>query len=156
MRYPWTEAPLLLHIRAIMFPNFDPSKMDPKLMMEISQLVQQLPPQKLNQLQTIMHNMMAGYDVRKELEEFEQGLPPGFREKLMTMMAGQYGGEAGGRMGMSMLNRESAGTSTASAPAPDGNMDLRRARLTILQAVADGEMTPDEAERLLFPEESQT
>src|ERR1700756_2436014 len=74
-----------------MMPNFDPSKMDPKVMMELSQLIQQLPPEKLGKMQTLMHNMMAGFDVRKEMEEFERGLAPDFREKLMALIGGQVG-----------------------------------------------------------------
>ena len=62
--------------------NFDPSKMDPKHLMEMSRLIQQLPPDQLNRMQTLMHNMMAGYDVRAEMEIFEKSLPPGFREKF--------------------------------------------------------------------------
>jgi hypothetical protein len=128
-----------------MFPQFDPSKMDPKALMEISQLIQQLPPEKLSRLQTLMHNMMAGFDVRKEMEEFERGLPPGFREKLMGLMAQQAG--------------TSYAPSAPSAPSADieisseshADMDLHQARLTILKAVADHKMTPEEAERLLFP-----
>lgn len=38
------------------------------------------------------------------------------------------------------------------SPATAAEMDLRNARMTILQAVADGRMSPDQAEKLLFPE----
>ncbi len=44
--------------------QFDPGKMDPKLLLEISQLVRELPPDKLTRMQSLMHNMMAGFDVR--------------------------------------------------------------------------------------------
>src|SRR4051794_41002489 len=72
-------------------PPFDPSKMDPKVLMQLTQLIQQLPPAQLNQMQSLMHNAMAGLDVRREMEEFEKNLPPGFREKLMSLMASQAG-----------------------------------------------------------------
>ena len=114
--------------------GFDPNKLDPKLLMELSRLVQQLPPEQVNRMQMLMHNMMAGYDVRKEMEEFERSLPPDFRDKLTGIM----------------------GTQTAAAmpvPAvkPDPvSMDLHEARLTILRAVAEGRVSPEEAEGLLF------
>ena len=123
-----------------MIPPFDPSKMDPKVLMELSQLVQQLPPEKLGKMQTLMHNMMAGYDVRAEMEEFEKSLPPGFREKLMSFSS---------VMGAS---QEPAIEVQQPASSPPGNpqMDIHEARLTILRGVADGKIDPEEAERLLF------
>lgn len=114
--------------------NFDPSKMDPKVMMELSELVQKLPPEKLQQMQSLMHNMMAGFDVKREMEEFEKGLPPGFRETVMSLMASQAK--------MEMTSQEPAAVA--------GSMDVHKARMTILEAVADGKMTPEEAEKLLF------
>jgi len=118
------------------FPPIDPSKMDPKVLMQLSQLIQSLPPEQLNRMQTLMHNMMAGHDVRKEMEEFEKSLPPGFREKLMSIMA-------------------SAPIETSSTPVPssqeqNSEMDLKEARLTILRAVAAGQISPEEAEKLIF------
>ena len=117
-----------------MFPQFDPSKMDPKVLMELSTLVQTLPPDMINRMQQMMHNSMAGFDTRKEMEEFEKTLPPDFREKLMTLMAGQMG----------------AISASAPAPVATGEMDVRGARLTLLRAVAEGRMTPEDAERALF------
>jgi hypothetical protein len=111
--------------------NFDPSKMDPKLMMEMSRLVQQLPPEQLSRMQTLMHNMMAGFDVRAEMEAFERTLPAGFREKLMSMMGGQ-----------SEIQTESP----ASAP-----KTIDEARLTILRGVAAGQLSPEQALGMLFP-----
>lgn len=122
-------------------PSFDPSKMDPKALMELSQLFQQLPPSELGRMQTLMHNMMAGYDVRKDMEEFERSLPPGFREKLMALVGGQAGFPAMG----------GAANEPIEVSAPAADMDLHQARITILQAVADGNMTPEQAEGLLFP-----
>src|SRR3954468_21594390 len=69
-----------------MFPNFDPSKLDPKMMMELSQLIRELPPEQLTKLQSLMHNMAAGFDVRSELEELEKSFPSGFREKMAALM----------------------------------------------------------------------
>lgn len=122
--------------------------MDPKVLMELSTLIRQLPPEQLSRMQAMMHNMMAGFDVSREMEEFEKTLPPGFREKIMSLMGGQFpGGMPAG-----------AGSASAASSAPieaevvhsDEQMDLRQARLTILRAVQGGSMTPEEAERLLF------
>lgn len=151
-----------------MFPNFDPSKLDPKVLMELSQLVSQLPPDKLNRMQTLMHNMMAGFDVKAEMEEFEKSLPPGFREKVAQIMLSSganpfaaFGGAPGGSASPA-AGATSAAMPTAASAAPaseevlepevetEGEMDMRRARLTILRAVADGQMSPEEAEKLLF------
>lgn len=134
--------------------NFDPSKLDPKLLMEISQLVQQLPPEKLSRMQSIMHNMMAGFDVRKEMEEFEQSLPPHFRVKMATLFAAnadKLGNLAGQAQDIETTAEHlpSADEVTSEAQ-PTTELSMREARLTILRAVADGRMPPEEAERLLF------
>ena len=138
-----------------MFPNafgFDPSKMDPKTLMELSILVRELPPEQLSRMQTLMHNMMGGFNVQKEMEEFERTLPAGFRDKLMGIMM------RGGAM--------SAGAPTPGAPAAapieeaqvistgpqvTPEMSVRDARLTVLRAVAEGSMDPEDALIALWP-----
>lgn len=132
------------------WPPFDPSKMDPKLLMELSQLIQQLPPQQLNRLQTLMHNMMAGIDVRRELEEFEKSLPPGFRDKLMALMASNPSAFVPSAAPSAATSSAAASPAAETGIRFDSSMDLREARLTILRAVAEGRLTPEEAERLLF------
>jgi hypothetical protein len=111
--------------------NFNP---DPKALMEMSQLIQQLPPAQLSRMQTLMHNMMAGFDVSKEMEEFEKSLPPGFREKLMSVMG-------------------PTASTPISSDAPPNEMpkDMSEARLTILRAIAEHQITPEQALQLLFP-----
>lgn len=136
-----------------MFPGFDPSKMDPKVLMELSQLVQGLPPDKLNQMQTLMHNMMAGHDVRAQMEEFERNLPPDFRMKIASLMGTQLGTGAFGGMPpahqvMSPLSQPVS--SVIDGPAPE--MDMREARMTVLRGVASGSISPEEAEQILFPQ----
>jgi hypothetical protein len=113
--------------------GFDPTKMDPKVMMQMAELVRQLPPEKISRMQTLMHNMMAGFDVKKDMEEFERGLPQEFREKLVSVMG-------------------SSVTETPSPSVPPAEMGIRDARVTLLRAVAEGRMTPEDAEKLLFPE----
>ena len=126
-------------------PPFDPSKMDPKMMMQLSELMSQLPPAQIQRMQTLMHNMMAGFDVKKDMEEFERTLPPGFKERMMSIMGS---GVASGALPPFSTPQNQ---STIEVPA-SAEMDLHNARLTILQAVADGRMPPDQAEKLLFPE----
>lgn len=140
-------------------PAFDPSQMDPKKLMELSKLVQQLPPEQLSRMQTLMHNMMAGFDVRKEMEEFERGLPPGFREKLMAVMGASganpfaAAGPAYEPRPPSMAMASHPPTSSEVEPATlNREMSLREARVTLLRAVANGSITPEDAEKLLFPE----
>jgi hypothetical protein len=121
---------------------FDPSKMDPKVLMEMSQLVQQLPPNQIQRMQTLMHNMMAGFDVRRDMEEFEKSLPPGFREKLTNLML---------RSGVNPPAAEAAPKEMPQEIPQEipKEINVREARLTILKAVAEGSMTPEEAEKLL-------
>jgi hypothetical protein len=128
------------------FPQFDPSKMDPQVLMQLSQIIQQLPPEQLNRMQTLMHNAMAGHDVQKDMEEFERNLPPGFREKLMGLMAGQSGAAFGATPPMA----ESVVSASGNPGLSTEQMNLHEARMTILRAVADGRMPPDQAEKLLF------
>jgi hypothetical protein len=122
-------------------PPFDPSKMDPKVLMELSQLFQKLPPDKLMKMQSMMHNMMAGFDVRAEMQEFEKSLPPDFLSKMMTLMGGQMGEAFGPHPTPPTIETSST---------PSAAMNLREARLTILRGVAEGKLNPEEAERLLF------
>ncbi len=138
-------------------PGFDPSKMDPKLLMELSQLVQQLPPEQLSRMQALMHNAMAGFDIRKEMEEFEKSLPPGFKQKIVALMAGSSPQDFAKSAELSSSSQISQGpTASVNAEGQPLNqevshpLDVREARLTILQAVADGQMSPSEAEKVLF------
>ena len=119
--------------------NFDPSKMDPKLLMEMSKLVQQLPPEQLNRMQTLMHNMMAGYDVRAEMVAFENTLPPGFREKLVSIL------------GTQAFASPNVPTTPQSEIQTESPKSVDEARLTILWAVAEKRVSPEEALKMLFP-----
>lgn len=120
--------------------RFDPGKMDPKLLMELSNIMRGLPPAQLSRMQTLMHNMMAGFDVRAELEEFEKSLPPGFRERLFSVFM-----QAGA---------EPAQPSASERISERNEMSVREARLTLLRAVARGELAPEEAVGLLFGPEA--
>jgi hypothetical protein len=131
-------------------PPFDPSKMDPKVLMQLSELMRQLPPAQIQKMQTLMHNMMAGFDVKKDMEEFEKSLPPGFRDKMMSLLGGP--GAAAAFTPPTPQASNTIEVEPSSTPENSPEMNLRNARMTILQAVADGRMSPDQAEKLLFPE----
>jgi hypothetical protein len=148
-----------------MFPQFDPNKMDPKLLMELSQIVQSLPPDQLNRMQGLMHNAMAGFDVRAEMAEFERNLPAGFREKITRLVAsnpsafGAVGmpggfGAATGESPQQAPIRPMSQTISASAPPAEEvsvpDMGVHDARMTVLRGVAAGQVSPEEAEKLLF------
>lgn len=129
--------------------------MDPKVLMQLSQLIQQLPPEQLSRMQTLMHNAMAGFDVKKEMEEFEKGLPPGFREKLLSLMMGQTSTQGPTEAPTVASIQPISSTTTHSESASSDElspeqMGIHEARITVLRAVADGTMSPEEAEKLLF------
>jgi hypothetical protein len=127
----------------MMFPQLDPSKMDPQTLMELSNLIRELPSEQLSRMQTLMHNAMGGFDVRKDMEEFERGLPPGFREKMLAIVSRQASvvAESSGE-GLKVVDLPVNGETT---PA----MDMREARMTVLRAVANGTISPEDAEKLL-------
>ena len=131
------------------FPQFDPSKMDPKILMQMSQLLQQLPPEQLSRMQSLMHNAMAGFDVKKEMEEFERNLPPGFREQIASLMMKQYAQGAQVEKEVSDVSSSPSLVDSQEGLTSE-EMSLREARITLLKAVAEGKISPEEAERLLF------
>lgn len=138
----------LLHIRGMSspfgLPPFDPSKMDPKILMKLSQLIAQLPPAQISRLQSLMHNMTAGFDVANDLAQFEKDLPPGFRENLVSILSEQGQLDTVKPVASAPVP---AGTSITEEPA---EMNIKEARLTILRAVAEGNLSPEQAEALLF------
>lgn len=116
-----------------MFAGFDPSKLDPKVVQELTELMRTLPSEKLMQMQSIMHNSMAGFDIAKEVQSFESSLPADFRARLAKIML-------------------AAGPLPADAfPKVEPVTDVTDARLTLLRAVRDGELTPEDALKALFP-----
>lgn len=111
--------------------GMDPSKMDPAMMQQMAKTLQRLPRNKLNQLQALMQRAMAGQDVSREAKEFEKLLPPEFAQLGQQMMMAQ--GLAGNAKPAEPLNEESA-------------------KKMIAEAVAEGKMSKDEAQKLLGEE----
>lgn len=121
------------------FIMFDPSKLSPQAIQEISELMRTLTPEQMMKMQTLMHNSMAGFNVTKEVMDFEQSMPPGFREKMARIMYMANGIEV-------------PGTKPAAAPTPiEDPKSESDARLVILRSVAGGLMSPEEALKVLFP-----
>lgn len=129
--------------------------------MALSQLIQQLPAEQLNRMQSLMHNAMAGIDVRNEMAEFERNLPAGFREKLMSLIASNPNAfaQAGAMPGMASppstiqpLSQTMPHSSEEEAEHAfsASDMGMHDARMTVLRGVAAGQVSPEEAEKLLF------
>lgn len=114
----------------------DPSKLSPDMLMKLSRLVQELPPALLIRMQTIMHNSMAGFDVSSEMAAFEAELPAGFREKMARLMYEMHGAVPAG-------SSPEVVDPVVSSP--------REAQLTVLRAVASGDLSPEQALDVLFP-----
>ena len=122
-----------------MFPGFDPSKLDPKVVQELTDLMRTLPPEKLMRMQTMMHNSMAGFDISVDVQSFERDLPPDFRAKLAKILL-----TAG-----PLPTASTSDPATDSAPPPVPS-SIDEARLTILRAVRDGSLSPEDALQALF------
>ena len=120
---------------------FDPSKLSPQAISEITDLMRTLSPAQMMKLQSIMHNQMAGFNVTKEMMEFEQSMPPDFRAKMARIMYMTNGIEV----------PPATTPSVASSPIAEEPKNENEARLVILQSVAAGMMSPQEALKVLFP-----
>jgi hypothetical protein len=136
------------------FPGgFDPSQLDPAMMMQFTQALQRLPKGQLQRLQGIMQKAMSGKDVTREAEEFERTLPPDIQQ-LMMSFAGQMQAMGGGMPGMGGLPGM-GGMPGAQAPidveseAAAPAMSEEQARAIVAAAAAEGKITKEEAEKLL-------
>ncbi len=132
----WVAKGHYFYLEISMFPQLDPSQLDPKTLAELSRLIQTLPPELLSKIQSLMHNSMAGHDVRNEMEALEKQLPEDFRSKIFKIMSSSAGEV----------------TPPAAVPAPPPK-NIQEARLTLLRAVASGSLSPEDALSALFPAE---
>jgi hypothetical protein len=107
--------------------GFDPSKLDPGMMAEMSAALQRLPRGQLVKMQTMMQRAMAGQDVTKEAMELERMLPPGLKE-----MAGR-------------MNIASAMGGAPQAAETADEMSLEEAKRIVEQAKAQGKITEEAA-----------
>ena len=116
------------------------------MLMKMSRLVQELPPGILSRMQTLMHNAMAGFDVKRDMEALEQELPAGFREKMARLMVEMHGVVPGSATSPSAVSRPEVIEAERELSSP------RDARMTVLRAVASGDLSPEQALSVLFPE----
>lgn len=135
-------------------PQFDPSKLDPKMIQMISEVIRELPPADMMKLQTLMHNQMAGFDTTKEMQEFERNMPPAFREKMARLMY-QMNGIDIGATSENPTPEVHAGTINQQPTPPIGTQEemptnLVDARKTILKAVSENAISIDDAYTALF------
>ena len=125
--------------------GLDPSKLSPQAIAEISDLMRTLSPEQIMKMQSLMHNAMGGFNVTKDMAEFESTLPPSFREKMARIMYMANGIE--------VPAQASVATQANSTPVQtlENPTDMNEARLVILRSVAAGLMPPEEAFKVLFP-----
>ena len=124
-------------------PAFDPSQMDPQMMMQMSQMLGRLPKGQLQKLQNLMQRAMSGKDVTREAKEFEQSLPVEFQSMLASFQ---------------MPGMPGAGTPDSSAPevlpalpgqSAAGGMTEEEARKIVEAAAQEGKISTDQAQDLL-------
>ena len=131
---------------------FDPSKLSPQAIQEMTDLMRTLTPAQMMKLQSIMHNQMAGFNVTNELIEFEKSMPADFRAKMARIMYMANGIEVPSATAPTVAPSSSASNSaTTSLDAVSEPKNENEARLVILQSVAAGMMSPEEALKILFP-----
>jgi|GEM_PF-410895 len=135
--------------------GFDPSQMDPAMLMQMSQMLQRLPKSQMQKLQNVMTRAMAGKDVTREAQDLERSLPPEFLEMMKGFagpaMAAMGGGEAMPDMSAltGALPVESEAGATEGAPV---NMSAEEARAIVEKAVREGTVTAEQAAGLLAGE----
>lgn len=116
-------------------PGFDPSKVDPQAMSEFNRALMRMPRGQLQRLQSIMQRAMSGQDVSREAAELDRLLPP----ELKKLAAG---------MGMGM-GLPGPGTGTETEAAPAASMSESEARKLVEEAARKGEISQEEAAKLL-------
>ncbi len=132
--------------------GFDPSQMDPAMLMQMSQMLQRLPKGQMQRLQTLMQKAMAGKDVTREAQELESLLPSEFVEAMKGFaLPGLAPAEAEGE--------KVSASASETAPAAPVNLSAAEARAIVEQAVKEGKIAPDQVADLLpenaAPQESQ-
>ncbi len=142
----------------------DPTKLNPKAIAELSELMRSLTPEQMMKMQSIMHNTMAGFNVTHEMAEFEKTLPSHFREKIARIMYIANGiavpDQPTSSAAPSSLSNAQVAESASYPPVTEainnkataGPTNETEARLVILRSLAQGLLQPEEALKVLFPE----
>jgi hypothetical protein len=125
--------------------GFDPSQMDPAMLMQMSQMLQRLPKGQMQKLQSIMQKAMSGKDVSREAQDFERLLPPDFVEAMK-------GFAMPGMPGMPSLD-PSAATTHEEAEIVHGQAPVQlsadEARAIVEKAVKEGKVSADQVADLI-------
>jgi len=132
--------------------GFDPSQMDPQMMMQFSQALQRLPRGQMQRLQSLMQKAMAGKDISREAQEFERTLPPQFQEMMKSMIPSQGMPEVAHDVPIDALSVEAEVASTSGENAnnePLAPLDEEQARAIVAQAAAQGKISKEQATELL-------
>jgi len=119
---------------------FDPSQMDPAMLMQMSQMLQRLPKGQMQKLQTLMQKAMTGKDISREAQDFERLLPPDFVEAMKGFAV----------PGMSEPGTAPAiGISAETTAAETSSLSADEARAIVEQAVKEGKVSADQVADLL-------
>jgi len=139
--------------------GFDPSQMDPAMLMQMSQMLQRLPKSQMQKLQNVMTRAMAGKDVTREAQDLERSLPPEFLEMMKGFAGPAMAAMGGGGEGMPDLGALSGALPVESEPvASEGapvNMSADEARAIVEKAVREGTVTAEQAAGLLAGDGAQ-
>jgi hypothetical protein len=125
--------------------GFDPSKMDPQVMMQMGQMIQRLPKGQLQRLQSLMQRAMAGKDVTREAAELERQLPLEFEQMMRSFNPASLG------FGGEVAPEEVSAPPMAETSSPVA-MTEEEAKAIVARAMAEGKVSQDEAVKLLGDE----
>lgn len=124
--------------------GFDPSQMDPQMMMQLSQALQRLPRGQMQRLQGIMQKAMSGQDVTREAGEFEKTLPAEFKSMLAGLQMPGMMGAPGELPAPGDEPMAGGGAETG-----ESGMTADEARAIVEKAAAEGKISQEQAETVL-------
>ena len=120
-------------------PGFDPSKVDPAAMSQMTSLMQRLPRAQLQKIQALMQKAMSGKDVTQEAQELERMMPPELLSQMAAFAPGLMGGmPAEFQAGVAAAEQDDA-----------AEMSAAEARKVIEAAVKDGSLSRADADAAL-------
>jgi hypothetical protein len=113
--------------------GFDPNSLDPAMIQEFQSMFGKLPMGQKKKFQEIMQKAMAGKDVTKDAEALEKNLPAEFQSLFEKFK----------------LPEMDPAANAHSDNSGNGNMDAEQAKQVVRDALAKGEITEEEANKLL-------
>jgi hypothetical protein len=118
--------------------GFDPSAVNPEVMMQFTQALQRLPKGQLQRLQAIMAKAMSGKDVTAEAKEFENSLPVDFQNLIHSFK--------------DFMPQPGALPQTQTSTS---EMTEEQARALVAKAAQEGVISQEKAENLLKEDENK-